>query len=114
MLSHRVLVSLQALCLLKKLDDIYGDDASIYIFLSHEDIKYFFEDLEISDNGVYAIMEIDTYGDAYGDEDLSFQFKPKIVGLAEPPFFFYFLAKSLKISRFRDIINGLVLLLFKG
>ena len=53
----------------KKLDDIYGDDASIYIFLSHEDIKYFFEDLEISDNGVYAIMEIDTYGDAYGDEE---------------------------------------------
>ena len=32
----------------------------------------------------------------------------------EPPIFFYFLAKSLEISRFRDIINGLVLPCFRG
>ena len=32
----------------------------------------------------------------------------------EPSFFFYFLAKSLEISRFRNIINGLVLPYFEG
>ena len=32
----------------------------------------------------------------------------------EPSFFFYFLAKSLEISRFRTIINGLVLPCFEG
>ena len=32
----------------------------------------------------------------------------------EPSFFFYFLAKSLEISRFRDIYNGLVLPCFEG
>ena len=38
----------------------------------------------------------------------------KIGGSIEPPIFFYFLAKSLEISRFRDIINGLVLPYFEG
>ena len=33
----------------------------------------------------------------------------KIGGSIEPPIFFYYLAKSLEISRFRDIHNGLVL-----
>ena len=32
----------------------------------------------------------------------------------EPPIFFYFLAKSLEISRFRDKHNGLVLPYFEG
>ena len=32
----------------------------------------------------------------------------------EPSFFFYFLAKSLEISRFRDKHNGLVLPCFRG
>ncbi len=50
----------------KKLNDAYGDDASIYIIMSREDIKYFCEDLEISDNGVYALMEIDAgHNEAY-------------------------------------------------
>ena len=38
----------------------------------------------------------------------------KIGGSIEPPIFFYFLAKSLEISRFRNIINGLVLPYFEG
>ena len=38
----------------------------------------------------------------------------KIGGSTEPPIFFYFLAKSLEISCFRDIINGLVLPCFEG
>ena len=38
----------------------------------------------------------------------------KIGGSTEPPIFFYFLAKSLEISRFRNIINGLVLPHFRG
>ena len=38
----------------------------------------------------------------------------KIGGSIEPPIFFYFLAKSLEISRFRDIYNGLVLPSFQG
>ena len=38
----------------------------------------------------------------------------KIGGSIEPPIFFYFLAKSLEISRFRDIHNGLVLPYFEG
>ena len=38
----------------------------------------------------------------------------KIGGSTEPPIFFYFLAKSLEISRFRNIINGLVLPCFEG
>ena len=38
----------------------------------------------------------------------------KIGGSTEPPIFFYFLAKSLEISRFRDIHNGLVLPCFEG
>ena len=33
----------------------------------------------------------------------------KIGGSTEPPIFFYYLAKSLEISRFHDINNGLVL-----
>ena len=33
----------------------------------------------------------------------------KIGGSTEPPIFFYFLAKSLEISHFRNINNGLVL-----
>ena len=33
----------------------------------------------------------------------------KIGGSIEPPIFFYFLAKSLEISRFRNITNGLVI-----
>ena len=37
----------------------------------------------------------------------------KIGGSTEPPIFFYFLAKSLEISRFRDIFNGLVLPCFR-
>ena len=32
----------------------------------------------------------------------------------EPSFFFYFIAKSLEISRFRDKYNGLVLPYFQG
>ena len=38
----------------------------------------------------------------------------KIGGSIEPPIFFYFLAKSLEISRFLDIHNGLVLPYFEG
>ena len=38
----------------------------------------------------------------------------KIGGSTEPPIFFYFLANSLEISRFRDIKNGLVLPCFEG
>ena len=38
----------------------------------------------------------------------------KIGGSTEPPIFFYFLAKSLEILRFRNIINGLVLPHFRG
>ena len=38
----------------------------------------------------------------------------KIGGSTEPPIFFYFLAKSLEISRFRDKYNGLVLPCFEG
>ena len=38
----------------------------------------------------------------------------KIGGSVEPPIFFYFLAKSLEISRFLDIHNGLVLPYFEG
>ena len=38
----------------------------------------------------------------------------KIGGSFEPPIFFYFLAKSLEISRFRDNHNGLVLPYFEG
>ena len=38
----------------------------------------------------------------------------KIGGSIEPPIFFYFLAKSLEISRFRDKHNGLVLPCFEG
>ena len=33
----------------------------------------------------------------------------RIGGSTEPPIFFYFLAKSLEISRFRNITNGLVI-----
>ena len=38
----------------------------------------------------------------------------KIGGSIEPPIFFYFLANSLEISRFRNKHNGLVLPCFKG
>ena len=38
----------------------------------------------------------------------------KIGGSTEPPIFFYFLTKSLEISRFRDKHNGLVLPCFRG
>ena len=38
----------------------------------------------------------------------------KIGGSIEPPIFFYFLANPRKISRFHDIINGLVLPCFEG
>ena len=38
----------------------------------------------------------------------------KIGGSNEPPIFFYFLANSREISRFRNIINGLVLPHFEG
>ena len=38
----------------------------------------------------------------------------KIGGSTEPPIFFYFLAKSLEISRFRNKHNGLVLPYFEG
>ena len=38
----------------------------------------------------------------------------KIGGSTEPPIFFYFLAKSLEISRFRNIKNGLILPCFEG
>ena len=37
----------------------------------------------------------------------------KIGGSTEPPIFFYFLDKSLEISRFLDMTNGLVLPFFK-
>ena len=38
----------------------------------------------------------------------------KIGGSIEPPIFFYFLAKSLEISRFRNKHNGIVLPYFEG
>ena len=38
----------------------------------------------------------------------------KIGGSIEPPIFFYFLANPREISRFRTIINGLVLPRFEG
>ncbi len=38
----------------------------------------------------------------------------KIGGSTEPPIFFYFLAKSLEISHFRNKHNGLVLPCFEG
>ena len=38
----------------------------------------------------------------------------KIGGSIEPPIFFYFLAKSLDISRFRNKHNGLALPYFEG
>ena len=38
----------------------------------------------------------------------------KIGGSIEPPIFFYFLAKPLEISRFRNIKNGIVLPCFRG
>ena len=38
----------------------------------------------------------------------------KIGGSIEPPIFFYFLAKSLEISCFRNKHNGLVLPCFEG
>ena len=38
----------------------------------------------------------------------------KIGGSTEPPIFFYFLAKSLDISRFLSKHNGLVLPCFEG
>ena len=38
----------------------------------------------------------------------------KIGGSFEPPIFFYFLAKSLEISRFRNKHDGLVLPCFEG
>ena len=38
----------------------------------------------------------------------------KIGGSTEPPIFFYYLAKSLEISRFRNKHNGLVLPCFEG
>ena len=38
----------------------------------------------------------------------------KIGGSTEPPIFFYFLSKSLEISRFRNKHNGLVLPFLEG
>ena len=38
----------------------------------------------------------------------------KIGGSVEPPIFFYFLANTREISRFRNIKNGLVLPCFEG
>jgi hypothetical protein len=46
--------------------------------------------------------------------DITNGIRPKIGGSAEPPIFFYFLTNPRKISRFRDIHNGLVLPCFRG
>ena len=47
----------------KKLDKAYGDDAQIFIMMSKEDIESLAKSFDISDKGVYAVLEIETSDD---------------------------------------------------
>ena len=47
----------------KKLNKAYGDDAQIFIMMSEGDIESLAKSFDISDKGVYAVLEIETNDD---------------------------------------------------